>query len=223
MIAPSILASDFGILGEQLSQTAAAGVTMLHIDVMDGMFVPSISFGMPVIRSIRKHSKLFFDCHLMIEDPARYIDAFADCGVDGITVHEEACPDVPGTLQKIKARGLKAGLSIKPGTPVKVLEPYVSSLDMILIMTVEPGFGGQKFFDNSPERIRQTRALIDRLHPGCLLQVDGGINTDTIVTAARAGANVFVAGSAVYRGKNSIKENIRELSRMEQSALDTQG
>lgn len=212
IIAPSILSCDFNVLGSQIREAETAGAGMLHIDVMDGVFVPSISFGMPVIRSIRKESGMFFDCHLMITDPIRYIDEFAGCGADGITFHLEACDDAAAVIDRIHAAGLKAGISIKPGTPVEALEPYVPSVEMVLLMTVEPGFGGQKFLDGGLERIAAVRQMIERIHPGCLLQIDGGVNKETICACAAAGANVFVAGSAVFKG--SITENIEELGKL---------
>ncbi len=217
MIEPSILSCDFSILGDQIRQAADAGAKRLHIDVMDGIFVPSISFGMPLIKSIRKMSDMFFDCHLMIVKPERYLKDFADCGADGITVHTEACEDIQAAVDTIHALGKKAGLSIKPGTPAEILEPYIPSLDLILVMTVEPGFGCQTFLEGSLERIRAVREMIGRIKPDCLLQIDGGVNTKTIPAARQAGVDIFVSGSAVFYGE-SIAENYRQLTEAEKEA-----
>ena len=216
MIEPSILSCDFNILGEQIRQAADAGAGRLHIDVMDGIFVPSISFGMPLIKSIRKMSDLFFDCHLMIVKPERYLKEFAKCGADGITIHVEACEDVQAAIDEIHLLGLKAGLSINPATPVEILEPYIPSLDLILIMTVEPGFGCQKFLEGSLERISAASGMIQRLNPDCLLQIDGGVNIETIPPAKEAGVDIFVSGSAVFN-EGSIADNIRRLTQAEQN------
>ncbi|MBR2122833.1 MAG: ribulose-phosphate 3-epimerase [Lachnospiraceae bacterium] len=217
MIEPSILSCDFSILGDQIRQAADAGAKRLHIDVMDGVFVPSISFGMPLIKSIRKMSDMFFDCHLMIVKPERYLKVFAGCGADGITIHAEACEDIQAAVDEIHALGKKAGLSIKPGTPVEVLEPYIPSLDLILVMTVEPGFGCQTFLEGSLERIRAVREMIGRIKPDCLLQIDGGVNTKTIPAARQAGVDIFVSGSAVFYGE-SIADNYRQLTEAEKEA-----
>lgn len=211
IISPSILSADFNILGQQIREVEESGATYLHIDVMDGMFVPSISFGMPVIASIRKNSKLVFDVHLMIEEPLRYIEEFAKCGADIITFHLEAAKErTEETIEKIHALGCKAGLSIKPGTPVAKIEPYLERVEMILIMTVEPGFGGQKYIPASTEKIRETRALAEKHGLDMDIQVDGGINEETARIVKAAGANVLVAGSSVFKG--DIKKNVHLLA-----------
>lgn len=210
IIAPSILSADFFRLGEQLKEVEASRAEYLHIDVMDGVFVPSISFGMPVIRSIRSQTSLFFDVHLMIVEPIRYIEEFADCGADLITFHLEAAADkVQETIDRIHACGCRAGLSIKPDTPAETLKPYLDSVDMILIMSVEPGFGGQKYIPESTDKIKKTYEMIQASGRSIDLEVDGGINEETIGLAAEAGANVIVAGSAVFHG--DIAENVRKL------------
>ena len=210
IIAPSILSADFYALGEQLRAVEQSEAEYLHIDVMDGVFVPSISFGMPVIKTIRSKTNLFFDVHLMIVEPIRYVEEFASCGADMITFHLEAAEGrVQETIDKIHELGCKAGISIKPATPVSALEPYLSSVDMILIMTVEPGFGGQKYIPESTDKIRRTRAMIDASGREIDLQVDGGINAETIKLVTEAGANVIVAGSAVFKG--DIVENVKTL------------
>ena len=210
IIAPSILSADFSILGEQLKAVEKSAAEYLHIDVMDGVFVPSISFGMPVIKSIRSKTKLFFDVHLMIVEPIRYVEEFASCGADMITFHLEAAEGkVQETIDKIHELGCKVGISIKPATPVSALKPYLDSVDMILIMSVEPGFGGQKYIPESTDKIRQTRELINASGREIDLQVDGGVNAETIDLVTEAGANVIVAGSAVFKG--DIVENVRAL------------
>lgn len=200
ILAPSILAADFTRLGEQMKATEKEGAKYIHFDVMDGKFVPSISFGMPVLSSIRNAVDQIFDVHLMIEEPIRYVEAFQKAGADMITVHLEACSDVKATLEKIKECGAKAAISICPDTPVSELEPYAELVDMILIMSVHPGFGGQSFIPSSLEKIRQTRALLDRVNPTADVEVDGGIYTTNVREVLEAGANVIVAGSAIFRG-----------------------
>ena len=200
ILSPSILSADFANLGNDILEVYNHGAKYLHVDVMDGKFVPSISFGMPVIKSIRKVCDIVFDVHLMIEEPIRYIKEFVESGADIITVHLEACENVQATIDKIHEMGIKAGLSIKPGTPVESLLPYLDKVEMILMMSVEPGFGGQKYIEASTERIRQVRAMLDERNLSTDLQVDGGINVDNVNTVLEAGVNIVVAGSAVFGG-----------------------
>lgn len=208
ILAPSLLAADFTKLGEQIKETERCGAQFLHIDVMDGIFVPSISFGMPLIESIRPVTKQFFDVHLMIVEPERYIQEFVDCGADGITFHLEATKNPQKVIDQIHKAGAKAGISIKPGTPLEEVYPYLSKVEMILIMSVEPGFGGQSFLPEAFGRIRKTREYLDRHQLAARLEVDGGIGKKNVREVMAAGADVFVAGSAVFR-KRSIEENIR--------------
>lgn len=207
ILSPSILAADFGRLGEQIQEVERAGARYLHIDVMDGFFVPDISFGMPVIQSIRKYSDIFFDVHLMIDRPERYIREFADSGADMINFHIEATKDAAGTLQKIRSCGKKAGITISPGTPAKVLSPYLELVDMVLVMTVKPGFGGQKLIPECLDKVRQIRSMVDDFGLHTDIEVDGGIRLDNVELALEAGANVIVSGSAVFQ--NKISDNVR--------------
>ena len=200
MLAPSILAADFTNLGDEMKKTEDNGASWLHFDVMDGMFVPSISFGMPVLKSIRKATGQFMDAHLMVQDPIRYIGAFQDAGADGVTVHLEACPDVGAALEKIHACGMKAGLSICPETPASEVEAYLDQVELVLVMCVHPGFGGQKFIPESLEKIRAVRDMAVKRGKELNVQVDGGIYLTNVREVLDAGANVIVAGSAVFGG-----------------------
>ncbi|MBT9848283.1 ribulose-phosphate 3-epimerase [Blautia sp. MCC289] len=213
-LSPSILAADFNCLGEQIRQVEEAGVEWLHIDVMDGAFVPSISFGMPVIASIRKNSSLFFDVHLMIEEPGRYIEEFKKSGADMLTVHAEACKHLDSTLREIRKAGMKVGVAINPGTPVSQLECVLDLVDMVLVMTVNPGFGGQSYIESCTGKVQKLRQMITDAGLDVDIQVDGGINEKTIDKVLDAGANILVAGSAVFGG--NIEENVQRLKeRME--------
>lgn len=209
-IAPSVLSADFSTLGNDIATVVAAGAEVIHLDVMDGQFVPNISFGAPVIGSVRKIVNALFDVHLMIDEPIRYLEDFRKAGADIITVHYEACKDVMETLKKIEYFGLKVGLAISPDTPVEVLEPYIDIVDMVLVMSVHPGFGGQSFIESSLEKVRAVRKMADDKGKKDLwIEVDGGIGASNIKAVKDAGANVLVAGSAVFRG--NAAENVRTL------------
>ena len=205
ILAPSILSADFKILGEQIRETEKGGAQYIHFDIMDGMFVPSISFGMPVLSSIKNLTGQTIDAHLMVTEPVRLMEDFAKCGADILTVHYEACTDLKADIDCIHSLGVKAGISVKPETPVEVLKPYLDQADMFLVMCVVPGFGGQTFLPGSIEKIRQLRSMLDERGIKKDIEVDGGIHHSNVGEVLKAGANVIVAGSAVYRG--NVRDN----------------
>lgn len=204
-LSPSILSADFSRLGEQIKELDEAGAQYVHIDVMDGMFVPSISFGMPIIKSIRPCSDRIFDVHLMIEEPGRYIGDFADAGADLITVHAESCKHLDRTIEAIKEKGLLAGVALNPATPLSAIEYVLPKVDMVLIMTVNPGFGGQKLIPYTVQKVRDLKKMIDTKGLKIDIEVDGGINLENVAEVMDAGANIIVAGSAVFSG--DVTEN----------------
>lgn len=212
-LAPSVLSADFSALGEDIAAVAAAGAEIIHLDVMDGQFVPNISFGAPVIASVRKVTDALFDVHLMIEEPVRYLEAFKKAGADIITVHYEACRDVKATLEQIKAMGLKAGLAVSPDTPVSVVDSFIPLVDMILVMSVYPGFGGQSFIAGSLDKVRAVKEMVTKAGKEEMwIEVDGGIGLANIREVKAAGANVLVAGSAVFKG--NAAENVIRLKEL---------
>ncbi len=204
-ISPSILSSDYGKLSSELKRMEDCGADMLHIDVMDGHFVPNITLGAPIVKCIRKSSSLPFDVHLMISDPYKYIPDFVKAGSDIITFHVESDSDIEKTIDLILASGKKAGLSVKPKTPIETVYPYLDKLSMVLVMTVEPGFGGQSFMEDMMPKVSAVKAEIERKGLDVDIQVDGGINKDTISVAAKAGANVFVSGNAIFSSNDAAK------------------
>ena len=201
-VSPSVLACDLSKLLEEVNSIESAGADMVHIDVMDGMFVTNISFGLPVIASLRKNSGMFFDVHLMIEKPERYIPRFIEAGADLVTFHYEATEDREACLDTIRSYGKMAGISVKPGTPIEVVYPLLDKCDLVLVMTVEPGYGGQAFMPETLEKIQKLKAEIDRRGLEIDIQVDGGINEETAVLVKNAGANNLVAGSYVFKAKD---------------------
>ena len=208
-LSPSILSAVFGTLREDLRVLEEAGTKYLHFDMMDGDFVPNISFGMPVIQSVRKDNHCFFDVHMMVSEPGRYIDAVADAGADGITVHQEACTHLDRTLQQIRERGLKAGVALNPATPISTLDCVLPMLDLVLIMSVNPGFGGQKLIPYTIEKIRALRKRADALGLALNIGIDGGVTLDNVQEIKDAGANFFIAGSAVFKPRERMAENVK--------------
>lgn len=216
IISPSVLAADFSQLGAEIKKTERAGAEYIHLDVMDGIFVPNISFGPDVIASVRKNTSLIFDVHLMITEPRRYIDNFLRAGADIITIHYESCENPGEVIKYIKSREAKAGLAIKPATPAEVVYPMLDDLDMVLVMTVEPGFGGQKMMPETLVKVRQIREYALKNGKNIDIEVDGGLNAANVGMATEAGANVVVAGSAIFKAKkvrdviNKMREQARQ-------------
>ncbi len=212
-LAPSILAADFARLGEQVAEAEKGGADRIHVDVMDGHFVPNISIGPLVVKSLRPVTKLPLEVHLMISDPDKYLDDFVKAGADSLIVHVEGNPHLNRTVQRIRGLGKKAGVVFNPATPVVMIEEVLQDVDLVLVMTVNPGFGGQQFIDGTLSKIRKVRELIDEVRPGCDLEVDGGIEIHTIGEAAAAGARVFVAGSAIFLARDGISAAMQNLHR----------
>ena len=212
-LAPSILSADFARLGEQVAEVEAAGADRIHVDVMDGHFVPNITIGPLVIRALRRVTRLPLEAHLMITEPDRYLEAFAEAGADGLTVHVEGAIHLHRTLESIMKLGRRVGLALNPATPAAVLEEVLSELDLVLVMTVDPGFGGQNFIASTVSKIRRIRELIDRVRPACELEVDGGIHPATAPLVVEAGARVLVAGSAVFEDPAGVRAGMQRLRR----------
>lgn len=210
-LAPSILSADFARLGEQVAEVTAAGVDYIHVDVMDGHFVPNITIGAPVVAAIRPHTNLPLDVHLMIEAPQQYLKQFADAGADIITVHIEACPHIHRVVQAIKELRVKAGVAINPGTPIDTLNDILPSLDLVLVMTVNPGFGGQTFIEGMLDKIARLRTKMDREGLTAELEVDGGINAEVAPRVVKVGARVLVAGAAVFGSGKTVKQAVQRI------------
>ncbi len=213
IIAPSVLAADFANLQRDIEMINNSSADWFHIDIMDGVFVPNISFGMPVLAAIAKHAKKTIDVHLMIVDPDRYIKTFADLGANYLTVHYEACPHLHRTIQAIKAEGMKAGVVLNPHTSVDLLEDVINDLDMVLLMSVNPGFGGQSFIENTYDKVRKLKALIERKGASTLIEIDGGVTNKNAAQLVEAGADALVAGSFVFNAENPI-QTIADLKKL---------
>jgi len=210
-ISPSILSADFARLGEHVKEAEAAGVDYIHVDVMDGHFVPNITIGPLIVRALKPVTDLPMDVHLMIEKPERYLEEFAKAGADILTVHMETCPHLHRTIQQIKELGVKAGVSLNPSTPLCTLEEVLPELDLVLIMSVNPGFGGQSYIPSSTAKIARLRKMLDAIGSKAELEVDGGVNANTVEEVIAAGADVFVAGSAIFNKKQSVAANVKQL------------
>lgn len=210
-LAPSILAADFSRLGQLVQEVERAGAQRIHVDVMDGHFVPNLSMGSVVVKGLRPVTKLPLEVHLMVADPAKFVDGFVQAGADTLIVHYEVLPDPKPLLQHLRGLGKRVGLAINPDHPVELLEPYLPLIDLALCMTVHPGFGGQPFLPESPERIRRLRALIERQNPACELEVDGGVEARTVAAAVQAGANVLVIGTGIFGHPRGPTVAIQEL------------
>jgi ribulose-phosphate 3-epimerase len=218
-IAPSILAADFSRLGEQVLETERAGAHRIHVDVMDGHFVPNLTMGPIVVKGLRPVTRLPLEVHLMIDNPARFTAPFFNAGADTVIVHHEVLPDPRPLLKEVRGQGKKVGMAINPENPVELLEPYLAELDLALCMTVHPGFGGQKFLPESPERIRRLRQLIERYNPSCELEVDGGIELHTAPVAVQAGANVLVVGTGIFGAAEGPGAAVQRLRRLKEPGV----
>lgn len=212
LVSPSLLSADFGNLQRDIEMLNESACDWLHVDVMDGVFVPNISFGQPVVKHIKKHARKPLDVHLMIVDPGRYVNGFREAGADILTVHYEACTHLDRTIHAIKDAGMKAGVVLNPHTPVALLEDIVQECDLVLLMSVNPGFGGQKFIENTYAKVRQLRELCNRKNPQCLIEIDGGVNVTNAPLLYEAGADVLVAGNAVFKSPDP-KQTIIDLKR----------
>jgi ribulose-phosphate 3-epimerase len=210
-IGPSILSADYLQLGHQLNELEGAGADYIHFDVMDGRFVPNISIGLPILEAIRRGTSLPIDTHLMIVEPEKWIGEFVDAGSDSITVHVEATPHLHRLIQTIRDAGARASVAFNPATPITAIEEIVPLVDQVLLMTINPGFGGQTFLEETVDKIRRLRTMVDKVNPNCVIQVDGGISVDTIGEASAAGATSFVAGTSVFTGDGSLAANIAAL------------